>query len=97
MLQAEKSCEQQRTTANDAEGRVLELHDFFISEKWHRPYAEALRETDASKLPTLIAEAEDAIFDRYLELCTSPGSVEQGLDLQRAITVLELVNKTSCS
>lgn len=77
MLQAEKSCEQQRTIANDAVDRALKLNDFFISEKWHRPYAEALRETDATKLPTLIAEAEDAIFDRHLELCTSPGSMEQ--------------------
>jgi hypothetical protein len=64
-----------------------------MSEKWHRSYAEALRETDATKLPTLIAEAEDAIFDRYLELCNSPGLMEQSLDLQRAITVLAQLKK----
>ena len=43
MLQAEKGCEQQRTTANDAVDYVLELNDFFMSEKRHRSYAEALR------------------------------------------------------
>ena len=83
MLQAEKS----------VADRVLELNDFFVSEKWHRPYAEALQETDATKLPTLIADAKNAIFDRYLELCTSRGSMEQVFDLQRAISVLAQLKK----
>ncbi len=93
MPQAEKSCEQHGMTANDAVDRVLELNDFFMSEKWHRPYAEALQETDATKLPTLIAEAEDAIFARYLELCIYPGSKEQSLDLHQAVSVLSQLKK----
>jgi hypothetical protein len=83
VLQAEKS----------AADRVLEINDFFVSEKWHRPYAEALQETDATKLPTLIAEAENAILDRCLELCTSQGSMEQIFDLRRAISVLAQLKK----
>ena len=78
MLQAEKSCA---------------LNNFFVSEKWHRPYAEALQETDVTKLLTLIADAEDAIFERDLELCISPGSMEQGLDIQQAISVLAQLKK----
>ena len=70
MLQAEKSCEQQGISANDAVNRVLALNNFLVSEKWHRPYAEALQETDVTKSLTLIADAEDAIFDRHLELCS---------------------------
>jgi hypothetical protein len=94
VLQAERSCEQQGITANEDAHRVLELNDFSVSEKWHRPYAEALQETDSTELPTLIAEAENAIFDRYLELCTSRGSMEQTFDLQRAISVLAQLKKT---
>jgi hypothetical protein len=93
VLQAGRSCEQQGITANDDVDRVLELNDFFVSEKWHRPYAGALQETDATELPTVIAEAENAIFDRYLELCTSRGSMEQTFDLQRAISVLAQLKK----
>jgi hypothetical protein len=74
--------------AKSAADRVPEPDNFFESEKWHRPYAEALQETDATELPTLIAEAENAIFERYLELCTSRGSMEQTFDLQRALSVL---------
>ena len=93
MLQAEKSCEQQGISANDAVNRVLALNNFFVSEKWHRPYAEALQETDVTKLLTFIADAEDAIFDRHLELCISPASMEQSLDLQQAISVLAQLKK----
>jgi hypothetical protein len=94
MLQAEKSCEQQGISANDAVNRVLALNKVFVSAKWHSPYAEALQETDVTKLWTLIAGAEDAIFDRPLELCISAGSMEQSLDLQQAISVL--AQETSC-
>ena len=93
MLQAEKSCEQQGISANDAVNRVLAPNNFFVSEKWHRPYAEALQETDVTKLLTLIADAEDEIFDRHLELCISPASMEQSLDLQQAISVLAQLKK----
>jgi hypothetical protein len=93
MLQGGKSCGQQGISANDPVNRVLALKNFFVSEKWRRPYAEALQETDVTKLLTLIADAEDAIFDRHLELCVSPGSTEQSLDLQQAISVLAQLKK----
>ena len=93
MLQAENSCEQQGISANDAVNRVLALSNFFVSEKWHSPYGGALQETDVTKLLTLIADAEDAIFDRHLELCISPGSMDQSLDLEQAISVLAQLKK----
>jgi hypothetical protein len=64
-----------------------------VSEKWHRPYAEALLETDSAKLRALIAEAEHAIFARYLELRISPGSKEQSLDLEQAVNALSQLKK----
>jgi hypothetical protein len=76
------------TARIDTADRKLEPKDFFTSEKWHRPYAETLLETDPTKLRARIAEAEHAIFVRYLELCISPGSQEQSLDLERAISAL---------
>ncbi|MGB2628554.1 MAG: hypothetical protein WAK20_17345 [Candidatus Acidiferrum sp.] len=42
--------------------------NFLATEKWHRPYANALMEKDPAKLAPLVAQAEHAIFDRYLEL-----------------------------
>ena len=76
------------TARIDTADRKLEPKDFFTSEKWHRPYAEALLETDPIKLRARIAEAERAIFVRYLELCISPGSQVQSLDLERAVSAL---------
>jgi hypothetical protein len=71
--------------ANHADGhrsvRELVPMNFFVSENWHRPYADALMETDPVRLAPLIAEAEHAIFDRYLELCVSPGPIEYSRDL----------------
>ena len=64
------------------------LWNCFVSEKWHRPYAQALMETDPGKRAPLIAGAEHAIFDRYLELSISPGPIEQSRDLQTATNVL---------
>jgi hypothetical protein len=66
----------------------LETIGFLASEKWHKPYAEALLETDPVKVLTLISEAEHEILTRFLELHQSPGSREQNLDLRRAIDTL---------
>jgi hypothetical protein len=83
------NCYKRGITARiDTADRKLEPKDFFNSENWHRPYAEALLETDPIKLRARIAEAEHAIFVRYVELCISPGSQEQSLDLGRAISAL---------
>jgi hypothetical protein len=61
---------------------------FLVSEKWHKPYAEALLETDPLKVLTLISEAEHEILTRLLEFQLSPGSKEQNLDLRRAVDTL---------
>jgi hypothetical protein len=76
--------------------RELIPTNFFVSENWHRPYAFALMETDPVRLAPLIAEAEHAIFDRYLELCFSPGPIEYSRDLQNAVNILiQLKNMTA--
>ena len=60
-------------------------------------YAEALLETDPIKLRARIAEAERAIFVRYVELWVSPGSQEQSLDLERAVGALIELKKFKVS
>ena len=67
---------------------MLELNGVLFSEKWHKPYAEALLEVDPAKSKRLIAVAERAIFTRYLELAVSPGSEDQYHDLWQAVSVL---------
>jgi len=62
--------------------------DFLVTEKWHKPYAEALLETDPAKTLSLIFEAEHQILTRFFELHQAPGSKEQNLDLRRAIDTL---------
>ncbi|MGB2665948.1 MAG: hypothetical protein WAK48_18235 [Candidatus Acidiferrum sp.] len=58
------------------------------SQKWHQPYAEALMEVEPAKRAPLIAEAERAIFGRYLELCVTPAAIEHSIDLQNAVYYL---------
>jgi hypothetical protein len=65
------------------ESRV-ELKEYFVSKEWHRPYVEALRETDGGKLGVLIAQAERAILGRFLELLVLPDPSGEILDLQDA-------------
>jgi hypothetical protein len=71
------------------------LKDYSVSQAWHRPYIEALLETDDAKLGSLIAEAEKAIVGRFLELLVSSVETDEFLDLQSAgyaITQLKKVN-----
>ena len=70
--------------------RISELlpQDYFTSEKWHKPYAEALMEPNPVRLEAIIIEAESAISNRYLELCISPAPIECRRDLQNALSVL---------
>ncbi len=68
--------------------RELIPRNFFVSENWHRPYADALMKANPVRLAPLIAEAEHAIFDRYLNLCVSPGPIEYSRDLKNAVDVL---------
>jgi hypothetical protein len=79
-----------RTGLKDGQHSSLELlpKNFFVTEQWHRPYAHALMEKDPTRLAPLVAEAEHAIFGRYLELSVSPASPEYFRDLQNAIDVL---------
>jgi hypothetical protein len=67
---------------------MLELNGVLVSEKWHRPYAEALIEADPAKSRRLITVAQRAIFTRYLELLFSPGSQAQYHDLRQAVNAL---------
>jgi hypothetical protein len=64
------------------------------SETWHRPYAEVLMETEPARQIALIAEAERAIFDRYLELHITPAAADQGIDLQNAVYYLSQLKKS---
>ena len=75
---------------DDGHRSVRELipRNFFVSENWHRPYADALMEANPVRLAPLIAEAEHAIFDRYLNLSVSPGPIEYSRDLKNAVDVL---------
>ena len=69
--------------------------DYSVSQEWHRPYIEALLETDNAELGSLIAEAERAIVDRFLELLVSSVETDEFLDLQSAgyaITQLKKAN-----
>jgi hypothetical protein len=45
-------------------------------------------EADPAKSKRLIAVAKRAIFARYLELCVSPDSKDQYLDLRQAVNAL---------
>lgn len=65
------------------------------SEKWHGPYAQALMESDPAKLSMLIPEAEQAILNRYLELCNTPATVENSIDLRNAVHQLSKLKKTT--
>ena len=64
------------------------LEYYLVPRTWHKPYAEALLETDPSKMAALIAQAESAILSRYLELRIFPTPIEEGRDLDSAIRVL---------
>jgi hypothetical protein len=70
--------------------------DFLVTEKWHKPYAEALLETDPAKVLTLISEAEHEILTRFFEFHQSPGSKEQSLDLRRAVDTLVHSEGATC-
>lgn len=74
-----------------------EINRRLNSERWHRPYAEVLMETEPAKLTLLIAEAERAIFDRYLELRITPAAAEHSIDLENAVYYLSQLKKANRS
>jgi len=65
----------------------------FVTEGWHRPYAEALIEDDPTRLRTLIAETERAILARYLELSVSSVARDESFDLMSAVDALSELKK----
>jgi hypothetical protein len=65
----------------------------FVAQIWHRPYAEALIEADPVRLRALIAEAEQAIRARYLQLCVSSVPWDEDLDLLDAMNALAELKK----
>jgi hypothetical protein len=75
--------------------KSIKLEDLFVTQSWHRPYAEALLETDPSNLPYLIAAAERAIMDRYLQLELAPVPTDELVDLGHAIEALSQIKKAT--
>lgn len=75
--------------------KKLALEDMFVTRQWHRAYAEALIESDPAKLPRLIAEAEEAILNRYLEIVASGMSEEESGDLRHAVEALNQLKKSN--
>jgi hypothetical protein len=74
----------------------VKLEDLFVTQLWHRPYAEALLETDPCNLPALVASAERAILDRYLELGPASGPSDELVDLAHAVEALSQIKKVRC-
>jgi hypothetical protein len=75
--------------------RNVKIKEYSVSQEWHRPYVEALFETDEAKLGALIAEAEWSIVGRFLELLISPVEADDTLDLQNAAFALTELKKAS--
>jgi hypothetical protein len=70
------------------------MNPMFVVQRWHRPYGKALLEEASARRGALIAEAQDAIFTRYLELCVSGDRRDEGLDLLHALDALSQLRKT---
>jgi hypothetical protein len=77
-----------------AENKV-EFKDYSVSHEWHRPYVEALFESDEAGRGALIAEAERAIVDRFLELLIASVETDEVIDLQNAAHVITELKKAS--
>ena len=75
--------------------RKVKIKDYFVSKEWHRPYVEALFETDEVILGALIAEAERAIVGRFLQLLISSVETDETFDLQNAAYALTELKKAS--
>jgi len=73
----------------------IKLEDLFVAQSWHRPYAQALLNSNPINLPVLIAQAEDAIRDRYLELSITPLPTDELVDLGHAVDALTHLKKAS--
>ncbi|GAC1618007.1 MAG: hypothetical protein NVS9B13_05350 [Candidatus Acidiferrum sp.] len=72
----------------------VELIDNLAAQKWHKPYGQALLEANFAKRVALIAEAEQAIGARYIELSVATVPTDENLDLQHAVEALSRLKKT---
>jgi hypothetical protein len=70
------------------------LKDYLVPRTWHKPYAEALLETDPSKMVALILVAEREILNRSVEIQTFPTPIEESHDLESALQVLSRLRKS---
>jgi hypothetical protein len=70
------------------------LEAYLVPQTWHKPYAEALLETDPSTMAALILVAERAILNRSVEIQTSPAPIEENRDLESALHVLSRLRKS---
>ena len=75
--------------------RKVKIKDYSVAKEWHRPYVEALFETDDGRREALIAEAERAIVDRFLELLIASVETDEILDLQNAAHAITELKKAS--
>ena len=65
-----------------------------VDYEWQRPYVAAVLETDRSKLPPLIENAESAIQTRIHELNQDHmGTREERLAIEFALNCLKLLSK----
>ena len=71
------------------------MNPMFVVQRWHRPYGRALLEEASARRGALIAEARDAIFTRYLELCVSGDQRDEGFDLMHALDALSQLRKSA--
>ncbi len=70
-----------------------EAEALFELQIWHRPYAEALIETEPEILAALIASAEREILTRYFELAEARKATDEVQDLHSAVVVLAIMKK----
>jgi hypothetical protein len=73
----------------------IPLEDLFVTQSWHKPYAMALLNSNPANLPELIATAERAILDRYLELELDPVPTDELIDLGHAVEALSQLKKAT--
>jgi len=73
----------------------IKLEDLFVTQSWHRPYAMALLNAKPSNLSALIATAERAILDRYMELELDPAPTDELIDLGHAVEALSQIKKAT--
>jgi hypothetical protein len=55
---------------------------------WHKPYQDAMAETDASRLPRVIAEAESVLFIRWQTLEGTPNERSERVAIHNALNDL---------